>query len=253
MPHRFVDISVPLETGIRSDPDRMLPKIAYRGRQETANDLCALFPGLRPERRPSRMGWAVEEVELATQNGTHMDAPWRYHPTMDGGERAITVDEIPLKWCYQTAVKLDFSHPEDGYVMAPSDIEAELERIGQDLKPPHIVVANTAAGTRYGENGYLHTGCGFGRDATLWLTARGVRVVGTDAWSWDAPFARTLERWKRTKDPSIISEGHKAGMERGYRQIEKLGNLESLPSTGFDLICFPARIQSASAGWTRAV
>ena len=27
-----------------------------------------------------------------------------------------------------------------------------------------------------------------GKAATLWLLERGVRLVGTDGWSWDAPF-----------------------------------------------------------------
>ena len=114
-------------------------------------------------------------------------------------------------------------------------------------------MVNTSAGERYGEDDYLLKGCGFGREATLWLTERGVRVVGTDAWTWDAPFPQTLKRWNETKDPSIIWEGHKAGMETGYCQIEKMGNLDQLPSTGFDVICFPAKIKGASGGWTRAV
>jgi hypothetical protein len=30
-------------------------------------------------------------------------------------------------------------------------------------------------------------------------------------------------------------------------------NLESLPSIGFMVCCFPTKIERASAGWTRAV
>ena len=56
-----------------------------------------------------------------------------------------------------------------------------------------------------------------------------------------------------TGDPSIIWEGHKAGADVGYCQIEKLHNLESLPATGFTVACFPAKIRGASAGWTRTV
>lgn len=137
--------------------------------------------------------------------------------------------------------------------MQSGEIDAELARIGHELRPLDIVIANTAAGSRYGRDDYLERGCGFGREATLWLTAHGVRVVGTDAWSWDAPFPHTARRWMVTKDPSIIWEGHKAGMEAAYCQIEKLGNLESLPPTGFEVVCFPTKIRSASAGWTRAV
>jgi len=39
----------------------------------------------------------------------------------------------------------------------------------------------------------------------------------------------------------------------GYCHLEKLHNLESLPSTGFMIACFPCKIRGASAGWTRAV
>lgn len=253
MPRRLVDISVPLEAGIRSDPDPMLPEIDYRGHAETAPEVCSAFPGLRPDQLPDGMGWAVEDVRISSHNGTHMDAPWHYHPTMDGGERAITIDEIPLEWCCQPGVKLDFRELADGYVVKPDDIERELRRIGHELQSLNIVVVNTSAGERYGHDDYLFKGCGFGRESTLWLTERGIRVVGTDAWSWDAPFPHTAQRWRQTGDPSIIWEGHKAGMERGYCQIEKLGNLAALPSTGFDVICFPTKIKRASAGWTRAV
>src|SRR3546814_2647014 len=77
-----------------------------------------------------------------------------------------------------------------------------------------------------------------GAEATLYLTARGVQVVGTDAWSWDAPFSHTARRWAETRDPSIIWEGHKAGRIRPYYQIEKLTNLAAIPATGFTFSCF---------------
>jgi kynurenine formamidase len=92
-----------------------------------------------------------------------------------------------------------------------------------------------------------------GREATLWLAERGVRVVGTDAFGWDAPFSHTAKRYQETGDASIIWEGHKAGREIGYCQMEKLHNLELLPATGFTVACFPVKIKGASAGWTRAV
>jgi kynurenine formamidase len=38
-----------------------------------------------------------------------------------------------------------------------------------------------------------------------------------------------------------------------YCNIEKLHNLEALPSTGFMITCFPVKIERASVGWTRAV
>ena len=73
-------------------------------------------------------GWAVEQVSLSTHNGTHLDAPWHFHPTMNRGERSWTIDEVPLEWCLQPGVKLDFRHFADGYVATAKDVEAELKR-----------------------------------------------------------------------------------------------------------------------------
>ena len=92
-----------------------------------------------------------------------------------------------------------------------------------------------------------------GREATLYLLERGVRVTGTDACSWDAPFVHTKEKFTKTGDAALIWEGHKAGREIGYCHLEKLHNLEALPPHGFTIACFPVKIRGASAGWTRAV
>ena len=113
-----------------------------------------------------------------------------------------------------------------------------------------ILAADTA---RFGQPDYLATGCGMGREATLYPTSRGVRVTGTDAWSWDAPFVHTARRYAETHDASLIWEGHKAGREIGYCHLEKLHNLDQLPPTGFRIACFPVKIARASAGWCRAV
>ena len=111
---------------------------------------------------------------------------------------------------------------------------------------------NTAAGKAYGQPDYVAKGCGMGREATLYLTERGVRVTGTDGWSWDAPFVHTMKKYAETKDAGLIWEGHKAGRHIGSCHIEKLHDLEQLPSTGFTVSCVPVQIDRASAGFTRA-
>lgn len=250
---RFIDISAPLKTGIAADPPGMEPEIEYLDHRQTADDVCRFFPGLEPDDLPGGEGWAIEKLRLTTHNGTHLDAPYHFHSTMNGGERAATIDEVPLEWCFSRGVKLDFRGFEDGYVLTAADVEAELRRIGHEIEPLDIVVVNTSAGTAYGEPDYVARGCGMGREATLYLLERGVRVTGTDAWSWDAPFVHTRARYQRTGDPSIIWEGHRTGMEIGYCHLEKLHNLEALPATGFTVSCFPFKIEGASAGFTRAV
>lgn len=253
MPRRFVDLSVALEAGIASDPPGHQPEIDYFRHAETAAEVTAFFPGLKTDDLPGGEGWAIERMRLTTHTGTHLDAPFHHHSTMNGGERAITIDEVPLEWCYGSGVKLDFRALPDGHVVTAAEVEAELDRIGHTLAPGDIVLVNTAAGGRYGAPDYLLRGCGMGREATLFLTSRGVRVTGTDGWSWDAPFLHTRKRWEETHDPSIIWEGHRASMAIGYCHIEKLANLDQLPPTGFTVSCFPFKIKGASAGFVRAV
>jgi len=250
---RFVDLSIYLENDVISDPVPFGPKIQYHKHEDTAGQIAGFFPGLKKEDLPDGAGWAVENVNLSTHNGTHLDAPYHFHPTMNKGERAITIDEVPLEWCFQPGVKLDFRHLPDGAVATADDVKQELARIGHTLSPLEIVVVNTRAGAAYGGDNYVAAGCGMGYDATMYLLERGVRLTGIDSWSWDAPFGFTAERYRETGDPSIIWEGHKAGLDIGYCHLEKLHNLEALPPAGFTIACFPMKIRGASAGWTRSV
>ena len=222
-----------------------------------------VWPGDPPIRlsQPAHLergdAYTLTRLDMSAHTGTHLDAPYHFHSTMDAknGEKkaAITIDEVPLEWCFQPGVKLDFRHFPDGYVATAGDVEAELKRIGHTLKPLEIVVVNTRAGSRYGHNDFVSAGCGMGYEATMYLLERGVRLTGTDAWSWDAPFVYTAQKYAESKDAGLIWEGHKAGRDIGYCHLEKLHNLESLPPDGFFISCSPHKIRGASAGWTRAV
>ena len=254
MTRRFVDLSITLDPDVITDPPFMRPKITYQTHRETVPEAQTFFPGVAAEQFPGGEGFAAAElVTMSTHNGTHLDAPWHYHPTMNNGERAITIDEVPLDWCFRPGVKLDFRHFADGYVVTADDVAAELARIGHDLQPLDIVLINTAAGAALGDPRFVDIGCGMGYEATMYLTSRGVRVTGTDAWSWDAPFSYTAKRVTESGDTSLIWEGHKAGREIGYCHLEKLHNLEALPPFGFTVCCFPHKVKAGSAGWTRAV
>jgi kynurenine formamidase len=252
MPRRIIDLSVPLENGVPADLGPG-PSIEYINHEQSVQNILPLFPGLTKQELPDGKGWAVEQIKLSTHNGTHLDAPWHYHPTMNEGEPSWTIDQVPLDWCFQSAVKLDFRHFADGYVATAGDVEAELDRVSHALKPLDIVVVNTSAGAKYGQADYVPSGCGMGAEATKYLLDRGVRLTGTDGWSWDAPFVHTAKRYAETHDARLIWEGHKAGRHIGYCHIEKLHNLEALPAHGFTIACFPVKIARASAGWTRAV
>jgi kynurenine formamidase len=253
VPSQIIDISIPLDNETLADPAVARPKIGYVSNKENAELMCSMFPGLKPSDLPNGEAWSWEKITLLTHDGTHMDAPYHFNTVDKSGNRMQTIDQIPLDWCFRPGVKLDFRKLPDGHVVTGTEVESELKRIGHDLKPLDIVLVNTMASEAYGTDKYLSTGIGMGREATLYLTERGVRVVGIDAWSWDAPFALTAKRFQETGDKSIIWEGHYAGIDMPYCQMEKLYNLEKLPAAGFIVACFPFEIKAASGGWVRAV
>ena len=82
-------------------------------------------------------------------------------------------------------------------------------------------------------------------------TGLGVRVMGIDAWGWDAPLHLQADKALAADASGIFWAAHQAGVS--YCQIERLCNLGALPATGFTVSCFPLRVTGGSAGPTRAV
>lgn len=255
---KFVDLSIPLinPDELIFDPPRTVLKIEYNDHNIGALQMGAIF-NLEPEKHlPDGKGWATEKITLSTHNGTHMDSPWHFSPVQNnqiGRKEAMTIDEIPLEWCIGPLIVLDCTDYEDGYVLSPEDIKKKLADINHKLKEGDILCVHTNAANYSGTSEFVHHGIGVGKKATLYIIEQGVHIVGTDSWSWDAPFSITTQKWQQNKDPSIIWEGHFAGIELGYFQIEKLANLDKVPPVGATIYCFPIKIARASAGWVRAV
>jgi kynurenine formamidase len=268
---RIIDLSVPI-TPAGGEP--LPPKIKYRGHKSAAallalapaqdkrsrarslrNVVRGLATGKRVRRRdfPDGVGLAWEDVRMQTHHGTHVDAPWHYGPT-SGGKPARTIDELPLDWFVGPGVRLDVRDKPAGALLTVADVEGALAAIDHTLSPGEIVLLWTGADAYFLEPEYLERYCGLGAEATRWLLDRGIRVIGTDAWSLDRPPLYMGRDFVATGDASNLWPAHFVGREREYCQIEKLANLGDLPTpTGFTVMCFPVKIERASAGWTRAV
>jgi kynurenine formamidase len=255
---KFIDLSIPLinPNELLFDPGGTELKIEYNDHTIGAKQMGRIF-NLTPEKHlPIGTGWATERIIISTHNGTHMDAPWHFASIQDkeiGQRKAMTIDEIPLEWCIGPLIVLDCTDYEDGYVLTPEDIKQKLKEYNYKLQEGDILCIHTTAPNYYGTKEFVHHGVGVGKKATLYIIKQGVHIVGTDSWSWDAPFSITTQKWEKTRDPSIIWEGHFAGIERGYFQMEKLANLDKVPPVGATIYCFPIKIARASAGWVRAV
>ncbi|MGP4072892.1 cyclase family protein [Piscibacillus sp. B03] len=245
----IIDLSSPLDNDVK---EPMPPMIEYMKHEEGAVQAANLL-GLEPSDFPESKAWANEQVTLTTHTGTHVDAPWHYWPTSEG-ERARTIDEMPLEWFYGNGVLFDFSDKPEGYEIQTEDLQEKLEEMNYELHPYDIVLVRTDADKKLYEEHYAFRHAGVSADATRWLIDQGIKVMGTDGWGWDIPLNLQVQDYKSNPRDGVLWAAHYVGKDQEYCQIEKLANLEQLPqSYGFDVAVFPVKIKGASAGWARPV
>lgn len=155
---KIIDLSIPIEDGLPSDPPIQIPKIQYCNHKDTAEQMAGFFKGCTVEDLPEGNGWGIEFLQVCTHSGTHVDAPYHYYPTMNGGERAWTIDEVPLDWFVGDGVVMDFHDKPDGYKITAKDVEEYFQKINYTLKPGDIVFLRTDADDRWGKPEYLVAG-----------------------------------------------------------------------------------------------
>jgi kynurenine formamidase len=246
----IVDLSAPIENSPAELLEPLRTEIEFSDHAAGAAMAEQLF-GVTPDLLREGEGWATEEIRrLGTHNSTHVDAPWHYNSRIRG-ERAQTIDELPLEWFLAPGVVVDATGKEDGEAIDVADFESALEAAGHTLAPLDIVLVRTGRDAFYAELDYIARGPAVTADATRWLFDRGVRVMGIDAWGWDGPLHIQAEAAREAGRPGVFWAAHQADLP--YSQIERLFNLAALPPTGFQVACFPLKIVGASAAPARVV
>lgn len=244
----IIDLSHVIAPSPPTTPEALRVDINYVEHEEGARQIKSMF-GVEPFLLRDGEGWAVEEfTRFGTHSSTHVDAPWHYNSTIQG-KPARTIDQLPLEWFFNDAVVLDMTANTEAVTVA--DLETGLERIGYTLKPLDIVLIRTDCDRYYDRPDYMFHGCGVTAEATRWLHDRGVRVMGIDAWGWDAPLNKQAAEALEAKKPGVFWAAHQADLD--YSQIERLTNLKHLPPHGFKVACFPLKIKGGSAAPARVV
>jgi kynurenine formamidase len=246
----LVDLSAPIRQSPNEVPEVLRTDIEFMGHAEGAQQIETLL-GVPARLLRDNEGWATETfTRFGTHNSTHVDAPWHYNSRI-AGERAQTIDELPLDWFLGPGVVLDMTAKGEGEPIDVADAEAELERIGHELSAGDIVLVRTGRDAYIEDLGYMALGPAVTPAATLWLYERGVRVMGIDAWGWDGPLHLQAQEAVERDEPGIFWASHQADIP--YAQIERLVNLGELPATGFQVACFPLRLAGAGAAPARVV
>jgi kynurenine formamidase len=83
-------------------------------------------------------------------------------------------------------------------------MEQGIAAASHELRPGDIVLVRTGRDAYYHQRDYMLRGCGVTAEATRWLYERGVRVMGIDAWSWDAPLDRQAAEARDRDAPGIF-------------------------------------------------
>ncbi|WP_027001491.1 cyclase family protein [Hugenholtzia roseola] len=238
-----------------NDPWFMRIKVKHFSHKRSAF-LIRFFLGLPKKLFPKNFtGWADDKiVSMGVHASTHIDAPWHYSPTCKG-EKAKTIDEIPLEWCYGDGVVLDMSWKEDFEVITLEEVKNELKRLDFNLKayPNPIVLIRTDRDKYAGTPDFPKRGTGMSAEATRWLIEQGVKVMGIDQWGFDLPLPYMVEKAKKDKNADLFWEAHLVGQTHEYCHMEQLTNLAALPPKGFKVAVFPLKIKGASAAPARVV
>jgi kynurenine formamidase len=249
---KIIDLSKTIQYNA-GDPWFMRIKIKNKPHRQ-AYWLIRLFIGLPKKLFPKKfMGWADDTIQnMGVHASTHIDAPWHYGPTV-AGQKAKTVDEIPLEWCYAKGVLINMSHKKENDPITIEDIKHDLQKTGAKVSPGTIVLIRTDRDKYSGTKEFPHKGTGMSAEATEWLIDQGVKVMGIDQWGWDLPLKHMVKKSKETQNSELFWEGHLVGTRKEYCHMEQLTNLASLPPFGFKIAVFPLKIAGASAAPARVV
>ena len=206
---KIVDLSHLIVSDPPDLPDFLRSEVSY---QDHANGAREFEQGFGTDRSLLLRGEgpAGERLSIGTHSVTHLDAPYHYNSTIQG-RPSETIDELPLEWFFAPGRggRRD-STARTATPSPPSRCSAGIEAAGHELKSLDIVLVHTGTDRYYGQRDYMHHGPGVTPEATRWLWEQGVRVMGIDAWGWDAPLRHAGRGRARAK-----RAGHHVGRASG--------------------------------------
>jgi kynurenine formamidase len=192
------------------------------------------LPRFTPAATIGQDGYNVLHVQMGSQTGTHLDAP--YHFLQDGGR----VEDLDLDQLCAPAVVVDVR----GKGAREAITWADLRPHAGDLRPGVILVLHTGWSRYWGSVTYAEHPFLDGAAARQ-VVERGVRTVAIDAMSLD-------ETVDTQEHPSGFA-AHFAVLGAGGAIAENLRNLEALDFPDPVVSILPIRFRGADGAPVRAV
>lgn len=173
------------------------------------------------------------ELHMATHVGTHIDAP--YHAFEDGR----TIDELPLDRFSGPGVVIPVRLGA-GEEISPDAIEAA----GLEVERGDIVLLSTGWAARFHDESY-HDHPYPSADLARWLVERGVKMLGVDCVTVDAPPSR--------RGPDFAYPVHRTLLRSEVLIIENLAALTAAEGRRVVVTAFPLKVHRGDAGHARVV
>ncbi|MCM8800278.1 MAG: cyclase family protein [Candidatus Omnitrophica bacterium] len=261
---KIVDLSLPIDDTAFEVHNLSIERISHKEGIKKFNRLIMskTFLGkikyllgkriIKEDELPDKEFLSLEIVHSPVHIGTHIDSLYHYGSYCQG-EPSLMSEDIPLELCYQDGVKIDVSYKRPLELITAFDIEDYLKKINYKLKPLDIVLFYTGSDKLFGTKKYFTDYPAIDISSIDYLLDRGVIIFGIDTMGIDLPYKHMLKKYLETKDINLFYPAHFYGRKRKFFHLERLANLEGLPSFGFKVICFPVKIKKTGASWVRAV
>jgi kynurenine formamidase len=210
---KIIDLSMPLEKGMRTFPG--IPE-----------------PILAKVRTHNADGLQVSKLETVVHTGTHVDAP--RHVKRTGN----TTSNIHLDSLIGDGVVLNLKYKSPGSVITEDD----LSKFDSEIRENDIVVLNTGYEKYPDPEKY----CTIKPGAAHWLVKWGIKCLAVDMPSLD-PLKRTSGKASEETHPS-----HHIILSAGIPIVEFMVNLDALQGRIF-FVCLPIKISECDAAPARVI
>ncbi|MFK7803775.1 MAG: cyclase family protein [Anaerolineae bacterium] len=186
---------------------------------------------------PTTISPTVHRMTLGEHAGTHVDAFNHFRAE----QRDQGIDTMPLEMFFTSAICLDVSDKGLLELIEVSDIEAAVEKSGEEVRPMDTVLLYSDHYRRYFGTDDWVRGPGVSADVARWFGDRKVAAFGVE-----------------TRSPGVSGisnvDVHTICGEMGYTHYENLINLHQLVGIGrFQFIGLPLKIRGGTGSPVRAV
>ncbi len=218
---RWIDISMPLTDGLRSNHSR--PGEEFRITYD-------ITPADDPEKRKT-----VRRISTRLHAGTHIDSP---EHLVVGGKR---VDDFPIETFVGRAVVADMRHKAPRGIIAAADLDAA---VGHTVREGDILIVRTGWTSQYTKPNFFSDSPYFHPDAAQWSIDKRLKMIVVDC---------LCDPLEKERQIGGVDAFKRTVLAAGILVMTNADRLDQITKAEVTLYGFPLRISPSEAAPSRAV